>query len=420
VTGIEVAGSSVVAELEFVVTHLDRVEPATAVLAATVLALLLVLHRWFPRAPGPLVAMVLAALAVVVFHLDDRGVSVIGALPRSLPAPAVPDFGGLDVTTLALAALGVTVVAYSDNIVTARAFAARRRETVDNDQEFIALGAANLAAGLMHGFPVSSSGSRTAIGDAAGSRTQLYSLVALAAVLLSMAFLGPLIAAFPTPALGAVVIFAATRLVDVPELRRLRRFRRSELFLALATTAAVLALDVLYGVVAAISLSILDLLRRISRPHDGILGFVPGVAGMHDIDDYATSRQISGLLVYRYDSPLFFANAENFKRRALAAVDRAPSPVEWFLLNAEANVELDLTAADALSEVRRTLADRGVVFAMAHVKHEVRAILEGIGFLEDLGEDRLFMTLPTAVRAYADWYVARHGSPPPGLAPPDG
>jgi SulP family sulfate permease len=231
-----------------------------------------------------------------------------------------------------------------------------------------------------------------------------------------MAFLGPVIAAFPTPALGAVVTFAATRLVDVPELRRLRRFRRSELFLALATTAAVLAFDVLYGVVVAVSLSILDLLRRISRPHDGILGFVPGVAGMHDVDDYATSRQIPGLVVYRYDSPLFFANAENFKRRALAAVDRAPDPVEWFLLNAEANVELDLTAADALSDVRQALADRGIVFAMARVKHEVRAVLEGIGFVRDVGDDRIFMTLPTAVRAYTDWYAARHGAPPQGLA----
>ena len=241
------------------------------------------------------------------------------------------------------AALGVTIVAYSDNIVTARAFAARRREAVDARQEFLALGAANVGAGLFSGFPVSSSGSRTAIGDSMGSRTQLYSLVTGAVLLLTLLFLGPALSTFPLAALGALVIFAALRLIDLPELRRIARFRRSELFLALATTAAVLIFDVLYGIAVAVALSILDLLRRIARPHDGILGYVPGLAGMHDIDDYATSSQVPGLLVYRYDAPLFFANAEDFNRRALASVDAADPPVEWFLLNAEANTEIDLT-----------------------------------------------------------------------------
>jgi MFS superfamily sulfate permease-like transporter len=247
-----------------------------------------------------------------------------------------------------------------------------------------------------------------------GSRSQLYSLVALAVVLLSVTFLDPLIATFPTPALGAVVIYAATRLVDVRELRRLLQFRRSELLLALGTSVAVLAFHVLYGVLVAISLSILDLLRRISRPHDGILGFVPGVAGMHDIDDYAVTQQVPGLVVYRYDSPLFFANADNFKRRAIAAVDAAKPPVEWFLLNAEANVELDLTAADALEELRQTLADRRIVFAMARLKHEVHAALKVVGFVDRVGQDRVFMTLPTAVEGYLRWYSDHHGSPPRG------
>jgi SulP family sulfate permease len=339
-------------------------------------------------------------------------VAVIGPVPRGVPTPALPSLSGIDPGPLLLAALGVTVVAYSDNVVTARAFAARRRETIDSDQEFLALGAANVATALSHGFPVSSSGSRTVLADTMGSRTQLYSLVALAAVLLTMAFLGPVIAAFPTAALGAVVIYAATRLVDVAELRRLARFRRSELVLSLATVAAVLAFDVLYGVVVAIGLSVLDLLRRIGRPHDGVLGYVPGLAGMHDIEDYPSGRQVPGLVVYRYDSPLFFANAENFKRRALAAVDDAPAPVDWFLLNAEANTELDLTAADALEELRQTLAERGITFATARVKYEVREVLAGIGFLDRIGADHDFMTLPTAVDAYRGWRDAHHLPPP--------
>jgi sulfate permease, SulP family len=270
--------------------------------------------------------MVVAAAAVAVFDLNQMGVETVGSIPRGLPPVSVPDFSTIDLSALLLAALGVTIVAYSDNIVTARAFAARRREVIDARQEFLALGAANLSAGVFSGFPVSSSGSRTVIADALGSRSKLYSLVAAAAVLLTTLFLGPALASFPMAALGAVVVFAALRLIDLGELRRIARFRRSELLLALATTAGVLIFGVLYGIAVAVALSILDLLRRIARPHDGILGYVPGLAGMHDIDDYAAGRQVPGLLVYRYDAPLFFANAEDFKRRVLESVDGADPP----------------------------------------------------------------------------------------------
>jgi SulP family sulfate permease len=359
--------------------------------------------------------MVLAAVTVAVLDLNRAGVPTVGEIPDGLPSVSIPDFSALELKTLLPAVLGVAIVAYSDNVVTARAFAAKRREAIDARQELLALGGANLAAGLFSGFPVSSSGSRTAIGDTLGSRTQLYSLVAASVVLFATVFLGPALSTFPLAALGAVVIFAALRLIDLPELRRIARFRRSELFLALTTTAAVLILDVLYGIAVAVGLTILDLLRRIARPHDGILGYVPGVAGMHDVDDYATGRQVPGLLVYRYDAPLFFANAEDFKRRAVASVDAADTRVEWFLLNAEANVEVDLTAVDALEELRETLSERGIVFALARVKSELRETLARAGFVDRIGEHLLFMTLPTAVAAYNEWYAARHGGDPPTM-----
>ena len=417
VSGIAVEGDSVLSELRSFVTHLGEAHLPTVLVAAGTFVLLVALQRLLPRWPGPLIAMVLAAVAVAVLDVDQMGVKTIGRVPRGLPPAAIPDFSTIDFGTLLPAALGVTIVAYTDNVVTARAFAARRREVIDARQEFLALGAANVGAGLFSGFPVSSSGSRTVIGDAVGSRTQLYSLVTAAIVLLTMLFLGPALATFPLAALGALVVFAALRLIDFAELRRIARFRRSELFLALATTAAVLIFDVLYGIAVAVALSILDLLRRIARPHDGILGYVPGLAGMHDIDDYATGRQVPGLLVYRYDAPLFFANAEDFKHRALASVDAADPPVEWFLLNAEANTEVDLTAVDALEEVRRTLAGRGIVFALARVKFELREILASAGFIDRIGEDKVFMTLPTAVEAYQQWYAARHGSETPSGEP---
>ncbi len=417
VSGIAVEGNSVLSELRFFVAHIGQVHLPTLLVAAGTFALLVAFQRLLPRWPGPLMAMVLAAVAVTVLDVDQMGVDTVGAVPRGLPPASIPDFSTIDLSTLLPAALGVTIVAYTDNIVTARAFAARRGEEIDARQEFLALGAANLGAGMFSGFPVSSSGSRTVIGDAVGSRTQLYSLVAAAGVLLTLLFLGPALSTFPLAALGALVIFAALRLIDFAELRRIARFRRSELFLALATTASVLIFDVLYGIAVAVALSILELLRRIARPHDGILGYVPGLAGMHDIDDYATGRQVPGLLVYRYDAPLFFANAEDFKRRALAAVDAADPPVEWFLLNAEANTEIDLTAVDALEQVRKTLAERGIVYALARVKMDLRENLAPTGFIDRIGEDRVFMTLPTAVAAYQEWYTARHGSDTPNAEP---
>ena len=418
VTGIDTGGGSTFDELRSLAAQLDQTHLPTLALAVGMLLLLFLIRRWFPRLPGPLIAMLLAAGMVALFHLDRSGVALVGEIPRGLPSPAWPSFSGIELAALVPAALGVAIVGYSDNVLTARAFATNRHEVIDSGQEFLALGMANVAAGVFHGFPVSSSGSRTVIGDAMGSRSQLYSLVAMVSVLLTMLFLSPVLAMFPRAALGAVVIYAATRLVDIAELRRIARFRRSELVLSLATTGAVLVFGVLYGVGVAIALSILDLLRRIAKPHDGILGYVPGVAGMHDVDDYAAGRQVPGLVVYRYDSPLFFANAEDFKTRALAAVDHAPDTVEWFLLNAEANIEVDLTAVDALDELRRILSERGIVFAMARVKRELRDLLNGAGFVEKVGDERIFMTLPTAVDAYLDWYVDRHGSSPPGMIRP--
>jgi sulfate permease, SulP family len=168
-------------------------------------------------------------------------------------------------------------------------------------------------------------------------------------------------------------------------------------------------------VLAAVALSILDLLRRVARPHDGILGYAPGVAGMHDIDDYPDATLVPGLVVYRYDAPLCFANAENFRQRALAAVDASPTPVEWFVLNAEANVEVDLTAIDTLDELRAELDRRGIVFALARVKQDMRDDMAAAGLVQRVGDDRIFPTLPTAVQGYVDWYTERHGEPPAGL-----
>jgi sulfate permease, SulP family len=406
-TGIPIPSGDSFAEIGYLLRHLDQIHLLTFGLAVLVLALLIVLRRWTPAAPGPLVVVVGSTVVVALFDLQSAGVAVVGEIPAGLPRPSLPDFRAIDLAALVGAALGITVVGYTDNVLTARAFAVRGEDRIDPQQEFLALGAANLSAGVLQGFPVSSSGSRTAVGDAAGSRTQLHSLVALAVVLLTLLALRPVLAGFPLAALAAIVVFAALRLIDVAELRRIARFRRSEIVLAVATTAAVLVAGVLYGIAAAIALSVLDLLRRIARPHDAVLGYVPGLPGMHDIDDYPRGRQLPGLLIYRYDSPLFFANAEDFERRALAALDDADHPVRWFVLNIEAVSEIDITGADALENLRRELANRNIVFGLARLKYELAQILETAGFLDRIGENRVYATLPTAVEAYQQWCRAQ-------------
>jgi high affinity sulfate transporter 1 len=399
-TGSSVSGESPAAELLSAVRQIGSWHLATVVLSLAALALLLAATHWLPRLPAPLLVMALAAAVAALAGLGDHGVALIGAVPSGLPVPALPSITADDLRLLILPAVGVALVGYTDTVLTGRAFASERHERVDADRELLALGVANLTAGGLHGFPVSSSGSRTAVAAAAGAKSQLYSLVALAAVVATLLFAGPLLSTFPTGALGALVVYAALRLVDLGEFRRIATFRRSEFILALATCVGVVALDVLYGVLVAVGLSVLDLFRRVARPHDGILGIAPGVPGMHDIDDYPTARPVPGLVVYRYDSPLFFANAENFRRRALAAVDESPDPVHWLLLNAEANVEIDITAIDALDALREELARRGIVLALARVKQDLRDDLEAAGFLDRLGPDHVFLTLPTAVEAF--------------------
>uniref|UniRef100_A0AAU2JQ99 Sulfate permease n=1 Tax=Streptomyces sp. NBC_00049 TaxID=2903617 RepID=A0AAU2JQ99_9ACTN len=405
-TGVPVEGEGFGPQLAYFVRHLSEAVPATVVLGAASLLFLFVLDRFLPRFPGPLLAVAVSTAVVAMFGLQDHGIAVIGEIPAGLPGFSPPDLSALHV--LLLPALGVLLVGYTDVILTARAFESRDKgEQLDANQELLALGGANVGAGFLHGFPVSSSASRTALAQSAGGSTQAYALAAGVAVLAVLLFLSPLLKYTPSAVLGALVVFAAIRMIDLAGLRRLKGFRRREFLLALGCLAGVLALDILYGVLVAVGLSVAELLSRVARPHDAVQGLVPGVAGMHDVDDYPQARTVPGLVVYRYDSPLFFANAEDFRRRALAAVAAETGPVRWFVLNAEANVEVDITALDSVEALREELAGRDIVFALARVKQDLRDDLDAYGLTGSVGEDRIFPTLPSAVAAYRAWDAGR-------------
>lgn len=414
-TRLQASGEGPWQQLWSLAPQLSATHLPTLVLGLAVVVALFAFWRWAPTWPGPLLVMLAAAAVVWLAGLTTDGILVIGELPRSLPSLVVPRLDGVDLLALLPAAFGIAIVGYSDLILTGRAFAEKRGQRVDANAELLAMGAGNIANGFLGGFPVSCSASRTAIGDAAGSRTQLHALVGAASVLVAILALGAILGSFPQAALAGVVIYAGLRLVDVPELARIARFRHSELVLALVTFAAVLSLGLLLGIAIAVALSLLDLVRRIVHPHDGILGYVPGLAGMHDVDDYADAVQVPGLVVYRYDSPLFFANSDDFLTRALAAVEAADPDPAWFVLNAEANVEVDLTAVDTLERLRSALESRGVVFAMARVKMDMRQQLQAAGFVAAVGPERIFATLPTAVEAFAQWHLTERGSRPAGV-----
>jgi sulfate permease, SulP family len=416
-TGVPVAGREFPAQVASFAERAGGTRPVTVALAVSVLAFLFVIQWRWPRAPGPLLAVLLAAGCVGAFGLSRHGVQVAGRIPAGLPAPALPDMSPGDLRVLLLPAFSVFVVGFSDLVLTARAFA-RRGEQLSANRDLLALGTANAAVSVLHGFPVSSSGSRTAIATTSGSRTQLYSVTAAVVVLAVVVLLRPLLASFPLAALAALVIYAATRLIDVQAFRRLVVFRRGELVIAISALAGVLAAGILYGVLIAIAVSVAELLIRVARPHDAILGLVPGLAGMHDIDDYPQAQTIPGLVVYRYDAPLFFANAQDFRRRALAAA-RVHGTARWFVLNVEANVEVDFTALEAVEALRDELARDGTVFALARVKQDLLVRLEAFGLAAKIGRDRLFPTLPTAVAAYQQWAAGhkQHPGEEPGGTP---
>ena len=400
ISGMKIEANAAFGQVGEFFSKLPEIHQPTLILAISVLVFLFAIQRRFPNAPGPLLAVLLATAAVAIFKLDGRGVAVVGAIPAGLPHFSPPQISLGDAGKLIASAIGISVVGYSDNVLTARVFATRHRYNIDANQELLALGMSNLGNGFMQGFPVSSSGSRSVIGDSLGSRTQVFSLIGLVVVVSVLLFLRPLLALFPKAALGAIVIYAATKLIEIPQFIRLGKFRRSEFFLAIITTLGVLLTDLLVGVGVALALSVIDLFARVARPHDAVLGKVPNLPGLHDIEDWEGATTIPGLVIYRYDAPLCFANVEDFKRRALEAIEAEATPVEWFVLNTEAIVEVDITAIDTLMELQNELAERGITLGMARVKQDLYAQLRRSGLLEQIGTDNIYPTLPTVIAGF--------------------
>jgi high affinity sulfate transporter 1 len=377
-----------------------QLNPAAFALGVGALALILVLKRW-PRLPGMLIAIGLATALVAVFDLDARnGVGVLGALPQGLPALSPPWIGLADLGPVLGGALAVALVAFADTSVLSRSYAQRQRIAVDPNQEMVALGAANLAAGLFQGFAISSSSSRTPVAEAAGARSQMTGVVGALGVAALLLLAPDLLQRLPYSALAAVVIASVIGLIEWRDLLRIRRIQPWEFWLSVGCSAGVLVLGAIQGIALAIVVSVIEFLWDGWRPHSAVLGRVDGIDGWHDIQRHPEAQRIDGLVLLRWDAPLFFANAEWFERVVRDTVAAAPTPAKWLVVAAEPVTSIDVTAADVLTELDQSLQDQGIELCFAEMKGPVKDKLKRFGLFSRFGQQTFFATIDDAVRAF--------------------
>ena len=372
----------------------------TLLIGASTLALIFFLKRW-PRVPGILIAVVAATVAVAAFDFAKRwGVSVLGPLPQGLPSPRVPFAHVDDLVPILMGGVAVALVSFADTSVLSRTYAARLRTPVDPNQEMVGLGMANLAAAFFQGFPISSSSSRTPVAEAAGAKTQVTGVVGAIAIAVLL-MLGPqLLQNLPHTALAAVVIAAAIGLIEVTDLRRIYRIQRWEFWLSMACFAGVAVFGAVPGIALAIVIAVIEFLWDGWRPHSAVLGSVDRIKGYHDINRYPDARLIPGLVLFRWDAPLFFANAELFHQRTLDAVANSPTPVRWLVVAAEPVTSVDVTASDVVSELDDTLHADGIELCFAEMKDPVKDKLKRFGLFARFVEQTFFATIDEAVSAY--------------------
>ena len=410
--GFKVSAEGLIREITGFVKGLAHGEAVTAaaVVGITGIALILVLQRWLPKVPAVLIMVVLAIAATTVFSLADHGVSLVGVLPKGFPPLTIPHVRLADLGPLFAGALGIALVSLADTISTASAFAARSGQEVRGNQEMIGIGAANLAAGLFQGFPVSTSGSRTAVAERSGAKTQLTGVTGAALIILMIVLLPGLFRNLPQPALAAVVITASLSLADIPGTIRLWRQRKAEFLLSIAAFLGVALLGVLPGIAVAVGLSILNVFRRAWWPYDTELGRVEGLGGYHDVHSYPEAQHLPGLVIYRFDAPLFFANATTFRDEVRRLARSEPKPT-WIVIAAEPVTDVDTTASDVLEDLDEALNAQGTSLVFAELKDPVRAKIERYGLTRTIDPRHFFPTLESAVAAFrretgAEWTAA--------------
>ena len=381
-----------------------RSNGVTLAIGAGTLLLILSLKR-YPRIPGVLVAVIAATLVVAIFDLGARaGVSVLGPLPQGLPKLTFPFVDAADFMQVLIGGIAVALISIADTSVLSRIYATRTGVHVNPNQEMVGLGAANLAAGFFQGFPISSSSSRTPVAEAAGARSQLTGIVGALSIALLLLLAPLLLQYLPNTALAAIVIASAIGLVEVSDLRRIYRIQRWEFWLSMVCFAGVSVFGAIPGIAMAIVIAVIEFLWDGWRPHSAVLGRVDNIRGYHDVTRYPQAQRVPGLVLFRWDAPLFFANAELFRERSLGAVEGSPTPVRWLVVAAEPVTSIDVTAADMIVELDETLKAAGIKLCFAEMKDPVKDELKRFGLYSRFGDDRFFATLGETVGDYVERY----------------
>jgi SulP family sulfate permease len=377
---------------------LQQTHSLTLLLGLGLLALATMLRRIARKIPVAIVVVVTAIAVSMSFHLEGHGIASVGTFPHALPGFALPAVAWRDVQALVPAAVGIALLTYTEGILLARAFAAKNGYEVNANQELSALGAADVATGLFQGFAVTGSQARTTINDAAGGKTQLASLIAAVALTVFLLFLTPVIAHLPSVALAALLIYGGFTLVEFDVMKRIYRYYPRSAIVAGITTFGVLAAGVVPGILIGVALSLLGLIRRLSHPPDAVLSEVPG-HGFHDLGKME-SQTVPGLIAFRFYAPLLFANAGYFVERVRHLVAASPTPVRWFLLDAQAITDIDVTAAEALQTLHEELRLKGIELKIAHANLPLRSILQKIGLAEEIGQEGFFPSVHECVSAF--------------------
>jgi SulP family sulfate permease len=395
--GLSINARNPLPQLWEVVRELGSVSGVTLAVSAVALSALLALRFVRPRLPGALIVVVAAIALSWAIDLEAHGVAVVGAIPAGLPSFDVPTPAVKDVIHLVPAALGIFLVSFADEILTARSFAGKRNQHVRASQELLAMSAGNAAAGLTQGFSIGASGSRTAVNDAMGARTQIAGLVAAGTVAFILLFLTEPVQYLPKAVLGAVIVSAAIGLVDPQAWRALAAVDRVEVAIAGVTTACVVGFGVLEALVVAVGLSVIDTVRRSARPHDAVLGWVERLGRYGDVSLHRTAQVTPGVVVYRLDDRLFFANARYFKARVREAIRAAPGPVSWLVFDAEAVTHVDSTGLEALEQLTKDLRRDGITLVVARIRTRMQEQFELAGVTETIGRERFYPTVQAAV-----------------------
>lgn len=399
--GFKVESQGLIGDITGFVSGLadGKAVPAAAAVGVTGIILVLALQHWLPKVPAILVMVLAAIAATSIFQLASHDVGMVGTLPEGFPPLTFPHVHTSDLGPLFAGALGIALVSLADTISTASSFAARTGQGVHGNREMLGIGAANLAAGFFQGFPVSTSGSRTAVAERAGAKTQLTGLIGAGLIIVMIVFLPGLFRNLPSPALAAVVITASISLADIPGTLRLWRQRKAEFLLSIAAFLGVALLGVLPGIAIAVVLSILNVFRRAWWPYETVLGRVEGLEGYHDVHLHPEARQLPGLVIYRFDAPLFFANAKTFRDEVRQLARTEPKP-KWIVIAAEPVTDVDTTASDVLEELDSVLDAEGICLVFAEMKDPVRRKVERYGLAHKIEARHFFPTIGAAVAAF--------------------